>query len=91
MHFYFGPVPHLLPLLPFSSPPLPLPLFFFPCHFPFPLPPQLPEGKEMVMPGDDTDLTLTLMSDIPLEEGQRFTLRECGKTVGIGVVTGIIE
>ena len=51
----------------------------------------LPEGKEMVMPGDDTELFLSLMSDIPLEEGQRFTLREGSKTVGTGVVTSIIE
>ena len=58
---------------------------------PLPLPPQLPEGKEMVMPGDDTDLTLTLINDIPLEEGQRFTLREGSKTVGTGVVTRILE
>ena len=43
------------------------------------------------MPGDDTELFLSLMSDIPLEEGQRFTLREGSKTVGTGVVTSIIE
>ena len=53
--------------------------------------PQLPAGKDMVMPGDDTDLTITLKSDIPLEAGQRFTLREGSKTVGTGVVTSIIQ
>lgn len=42
------------------------------------------------MPGDDTELTLTLKHDIPLEVSQRFTLREGGKTVGTGVVTEII-
>lgn len=45
----------------------------------------------MVMPGDDTELFLSLISGIPLEEGQRFTLREGSKTVGTGVVTSIIE
>ena len=47
-------------------------------------------GKEMVMPGDDTSLILTLKSEIPLELNQRFTLREGTKTVGTGVVTEII-
>ena len=47
-------------------------------------------GKEMVMPGDDAKLTLTLRSEIPLELNQRFTLREGHKTVGTGVVTEII-
>ena len=45
----------------------------------------------MVMPGDDTELTLTLKTDIPLEVGQRFTLREGSKTVGTGVVTETID
>lgn len=48
-------------------------------------------GKEMVMPGDDTELTLTMKSDIPIEVNQRFTLREGHKTVGTGVVTQIIQ
>ena len=45
----------------------------------------------MVMPGDNTELTLTLRSDIPLEEGQRFSLREGSRTVGTGVVLNVIE
>lgn len=51
----------------------------------------LPEGKEFVMPGDDASFTVTLMFDMPLEVGLRFTLREGSKTVGTGVVTEIIE
>ena len=47
-------------------------------------------GKEMVMPGDDASLILTLKSEMPLELNQRFTLREGTKTVGTGVVTEII-
>ena len=43
------------------------------------------------MPGDDTELTLSLINDIPLEVSQRFTLREGSKTVGTGVVTSIVE
>jgi len=50
----------------------------------------LPEGKEIVMPGDDTELTMTLNPPTPLEAGQRFTLRESHKTIGTGVVTQII-
>ena len=45
----------------------------------------------MVMPGDDTSLTLTLKQGIPLEVNQRFTLREGHMTVGMGVVTEILE
>ena len=47
-------------------------------------------GKEMVMPGDDASLILTLRSEMPIELNQRFTLREGTKTVGTGVVTDII-
>lgn len=47
--------------------------------------------KPMVMPGDDTTLTLSLKKDLPLEVNQRFTLREGHITVGTGVVTEIIE
>ena len=47
-------------------------------------------GKEMVMPGDDASLILTLKSEMPIELNQRFTLREGAKTVGTGVVTEII-
>lgn len=43
------------------------------------------------MPGDDTELTLTLKTEIPLEKEQRFTLREANKTVGMGVVTDIMQ
>lgn len=52
---------------------------------------QLPKDKELVMPGDDVELTLTLKNDIPLEKEQRFTLREGHKTVGMGVVTDIVK
>ena len=43
------------------------------------------------MPGDNKELTLTLKHDIPLEMGQRFTLRDGGKTIGYGVVNQIIQ
>ena len=49
----------------------------------------LPEGSEMVMPGDTVKLKAKLISPIVLEEKQRFTIREGGKTVGAGVVTKI--
>jgi len=51
----------------------------------------LPEGVEMVMPGDNTQMTVELMSPIALEEGHRFAIREGGLTVGAGVITKIIE
>ncbi|XP_003384807.2 PREDICTED: uncharacterized protein LOC100641714 [Amphimedon queenslandica] len=51
----------------------------------------LPEGKDMIMPGDDTELSLQLRTGIPIEKGQRFTLRDGGKTIGTGVVTAIVE
>lgn len=51
----------------------------------------LPEGKEMVMPGDNTKLTVNLISPIAMEEGLRFAIREGGKTVGAGVVAKIIK
>ena len=51
----------------------------------------LPEGKEMVMPGDDTAMLVKLIQPIALEEGQRFAIREGGRTVGAGRVTKIIE
>jgi elongation factor Tu len=51
----------------------------------------LPEGVEMVMPGDDVKVTVELITPIAMEEGLRFAIREGGKTVGAGVVTGIIE
>ncbi len=51
----------------------------------------LPEGTEMVMPGDNVKLTVELISEIAMEEGLRFAIREGGRTVGAGVVTKIIE
>ena len=52
---------------------------------------ELPEGKEIVMPGDDTELVVTLKPETPIETGQRFTLRESHKTIGTGVVTEILS
>ena len=52
---------------------------------------ELPGGAEMVMPGDNTNLKVTLISPIAMEEGLRFAIREGGKTVGAGVVTKVIE
>ena len=51
----------------------------------------LPEGSEMVMPGDDTHITVELIAPIAMEEAVRFSIREGGRTVGSGVVTKIIE
>jgi elongation factor Tu len=51
----------------------------------------LPEGAEMVMPGDNVGLEIELIAPIACEEGLRFAIREGGKTVGSGVVTKIIE
>jgi elongation factor Tu len=51
----------------------------------------LPEGVEMVMPGDNTDVTVELISPVALEKGSRFAIREGGRTVGAGTVTEIIE
>ena len=52
---------------------------------------KLPEGVEMVMPGDNIDMEITLITPIACEEGLRFAIREGGRTVGSGVVTKIIE
>ncbi len=52
---------------------------------------ELPEGVEMVMPGDNVKLKVELIAPIALEEGTRFAIREGGRTVGAGVVTKIIE
>lgn len=52
---------------------------------------QLPEGVEMVMPGDNVRLTVELIYEIAMEEGLRFAIREGGRTVGAGVVTKILE
>ena len=51
----------------------------------------LPEGTEMVMPGDNVKLKVVLISDIAMEEGLRFAIREGGRTVGAGVVTKIYK
>ncbi|MDP2741375.1 MAG: EF-Tu/IF-2/RF-3 family GTPase, partial [bacterium] len=51
----------------------------------------LPEGTEMVMPGDTANLTVKLICPVALEEKKRFAIREGGKTVGAGVVTKIIK
>lgn len=51
----------------------------------------LPEGKDVVMPGDNVDLTVEMITDLAVEVGGRFTVREGGKTVGTGIVTEIIE
>jgi elongation factor Tu len=51
----------------------------------------LPEGKEMVMPGDTTDMTVELIQPIAMEEGLGFAIREGGRTVGAGTVTKIIK
>lgn len=52
---------------------------------------KLPDGVEMVMPGDNVKITVELINPIALEEGTRFAIREGGRTVGAGVVTKIIE
>jgi elongation factor Tu len=52
---------------------------------------QLPEGVEMVMPGDNTKMTIQLIAPIAMEDGLRFAIREGGRTVGAGVVTKVIE
>ncbi len=52
---------------------------------------ELPEGTEMVMPGDNVKMTVTLIAPIAMEDGLRFAIREGGRTVGAGVVSKIIE
>ena len=52
---------------------------------------ELPEGTEMVMPGDNVSITATLIAPIAMEEGLRFAIREGGRTVGAGVVAKIVE
>jgi elongation factor Tu len=51
----------------------------------------LPEGVEMCMPGDNIQMTITLITPIAIEEGLRFAIREGGRTVGAGVVASILE
>jgi elongation factor Tu len=52
---------------------------------------ELPAGVEMVMPGDNVNLTVELIVPVALEIGSRFAIREGGRTVGAGVITKIIE
>ena len=52
---------------------------------------KLPEGMEMVMPGDHIDMNVELITQVAMDEGLRFAIREGGRTVGSGVVTKIIE
>ncbi|HJW67754.1 MAG TPA: EF-Tu/IF-2/RF-3 family GTPase, partial [Candidatus Binatia bacterium] len=52
---------------------------------------ELPEGTEMVMPGDNVSIKVELIMPIAMDEGLRFAIREGGRTVGAGVVTKIVE
>ncbi len=52
---------------------------------------ELPEGTEMVMPGDNVQMTVTLINPIAMDEGLRFAIREGGRTVGAGVVSSILD
>ena len=52
---------------------------------------ELPAGVEMVMPGDNVKLTVTLIVPVAMDEGLRFAIREGGHTVGAGVVSKIVE
>jgi elongation factor Tu len=51
----------------------------------------LPEGTEMVMPGDNVSMEVELIAPIAMDEGLRFAIREGGRTVGAGVVANIIQ
>ena len=51
----------------------------------------LPDGVEMVMPGDDVAVTVELISPVAMEDGMKFAIREGGRTVGAGVVSKIIQ
>ena len=52
---------------------------------------QLPDGVEMVMPGDNIKMVVELISPIAMDQGLRFAIREGGRTVGSGVVAKILE
>jgi elongation factor Tu len=52
---------------------------------------ELPEGVEMVMPGDSVNLMVELITPVALERGSKFAIREGGLTVGAGVITEILE
>lgn len=51
----------------------------------------LPEGTEMVMPGDNTEMNVALIQPVAMEEGLKFAIREGGRTVGAGQVTKIVK
>jgi elongation factor Tu len=51
----------------------------------------LPDGQEMVMPGDNTNMKIELIQPIAMDQGLRFAIREGGRTVGAGVVTEIVK
>ena len=51
----------------------------------------LPDGTEMVMPGDNITLTVSLITPVAIEEGLRFAIREGGRTVGAGVFTKLLD
>jgi elongation factor Tu len=52
---------------------------------------ELPEGIEMVMPGDNVKMTISLITPVPIEEQMRFAIREGGRTVGSGVITKVLD
>ena len=52
---------------------------------------ELPEGTEMVMPGDNVNLTVDLITPVAMDKGLRFAIREGGRTVGAGTVTEVVE
>ncbi|MEY3015853.1 MAG: hypothetical protein RJB19_165, partial [Pseudomonadota bacterium] len=52
---------------------------------------ELPSGTEMVMPGDNVKMTVTLIAPIAMEQGLRFAIREGGRTVGAGVVAKVLD
>ena len=52
---------------------------------------ELPEGVEMVMPGDNVTIEVNLITPIAMDKGLRFAIREGGRTVGAGTVTDILE
>jgi elongation factor Tu len=51
----------------------------------------LPQGVEMVMPGDDVNMTVELITPVALEKGSKFAIREGGLTVGAGVITEVLD
>ena len=52
---------------------------------------KLPDGVEMVMPGDNIDMEITLITPIAMEKGLRFAIREGGRTVGSGVIAEVLD